>query len=145
MSAIGDLLDVNVWLAFSVGGHPHHPAALAAWRHLSRPSFCRVTNLGLMRLLCNPQVMGNLVFTASAAWAAYEKLLATGAVHFVEEPASLEVRLKLLVEQAKVPRDFWTDSYLAAFAQSTGMRLVSFDSAFARFKNLDCLVLKSQA
>ena len=142
MSAIGDLLDINVWLAFSVAGHPHHPGALAAWGNLSRPSFCRVTHLGLMRLLCNQQVMGSLAFTASAAWAAYENLLATGAVHFVEEPASLESSLKLLAEDVKVPRDFWTDSYLAAFAQSAEMRLVSFDSGFARFRNLDCLILE---
>jgi predicted nucleic acid-binding protein len=56
-------LDVNVWLAFAVDGHPHHKAALKAWGELKRPTFCRITQLGLLRLLCNRQVMGNDVAT----------------------------------------------------------------------------------
>jgi len=38
---------------------------------------------------------------------------------------------------------FWTDAYLAAFARSAGMRLVSFDAGFARFDRLDCLLLEA--
>ena len=75
MSAIADLLDVNVWLAFAVDGHPHHKAALKAWGELKRPTFCRITQLGLLRLLCNRQVMGNDALEPEDAWAEYEHCL----------------------------------------------------------------------
>ena len=96
-----------------------------------------------MRLLCNRQVMGRLAFAPEAAWTEYEQLMAAGAVQMVEEPAGLEANLKSLTRRAKATRDFWTDAYLAAFARSAGMRLVSFDPGFARFDLLDCLLLEA--
>jgi predicted nucleic acid-binding protein len=36
----------------------------------------------------------------------------------------------------------WTDAYLAAFAITSGSRLVSFDADFARFPGLHFLHLK---
>jgi predicted nucleic acid-binding protein len=51
--------------------------------------------------------------------------------------------LKALTKGAKGTRDFWTDAYLVAFAQAAGMRVVSFDSGFARFKDLDYLILET--
>lgn len=143
MSATADLLDVNVWLALTVEGHPQHTAALKAWSQLTRPCFCRLTQLGFLRLLSNPHVMGGAVLEPEAAWAAYEKLVDGGAVEFVEEPAGLDGRLKHLAKRAKASRDFWTDAYLAAFAKCAGLRLVSFDSGFARHKDLACLILET--
>lgn len=144
MRAISDLLDVNVWLAFCAEGHPHHAAALRAWGELHRPSFCRITHLGLMRLLCNRQVMGSQVFEPETAWEECEKLLAKGVVGFVDEPACLKANLGALTLGARAARDFWTDAYLAAFAQSAGMRLVTFDAGFTRFRGLACLILHPQ-
>ena len=144
MRAIGDLLDVNVWLAFAVEGHQHHEAALKAWAQLNRPSFCRLTQLGLMRLFCNREVMGHLTVQPEEAWGKYEQMAANQVVHFVDEPARLEATLKLLLKGAKGRRDFWTDTYLAAFAQAARMRLVSFDTDFTRFQDLDCLILENK-
>jgi len=143
LSATADLLDVNVWLALAVEGHPQHKAALKAWRQLTRPSFCRLTHLGWVRLLCNPHVMGRAVLEPEAAWAAYEQLANGGAVEFVSEPAGLDARLKQFAKGAKAARDFWTDAYLAAFARCAGLRLVSFDSGFTRYKDLACLLLET--
>jgi toxin-antitoxin system PIN domain toxin len=143
LSATADLLDVNVWLALAVEGHPQHKAALKAWSQLTRPSFCRLTQLSLLRLLCNPHVMGGAVLEPAAAWAAFEELAESGAVELVEEPAGLEARLKQFARGAKAARDFWTDAYLAAYARCAGLRLVSFDSGFARYKELACLVLEA--
>ena len=143
MSAIADLLDVNVWVAFAVEGHPHHKAALKAWGELKQPTFCRITQLGLMRLLCNRQVMGNDVLEPENAWGEYEQLLAGGVVQFREEPPGIEASLKPRVKGAKAARDFWTDAYLTAFAKCAGMRLVSFDAGFTRFKDFDSLILKT--
>ena len=103
-----------MWLAFSVEGQPQHRAALRQWSSLSRPSFCRLTVLGLMRLLCNKHVMGAEAFEPEAAWIKYEDLLASGAVEYAEEPSGLEMRLKALAKGARASRDFWTDAYLAA-------------------------------
>ncbi|MGO8701087.1 MAG: PIN domain-containing protein [Limisphaerales bacterium] len=126
MSATADLLDVNVWLALAVEGHPHHKAALKAWSQLTRPSFCRLTHLGFLRLL-----------------AAFEELGRNGAVELLPEPAGLDPRLKQIAIRAKAARDFWTDAYLAAFAYCAGLRLISFDAGFTRYKDLPCLLLDS--
>jgi predicted nucleic acid-binding protein len=47
------------------------------------------------------------------------------------------------VKGAKAARDFWTDAYLTAFAKSAGIRLVSFDVGFTRFKDFDSLILRT--
>jgi uncharacterized protein len=140
---MADLLDVNVWLALTVQGHPHHRAGRKAWTQLTRPSFCRQTHLGLLRLLCNPHVMGRAVLEPAGAWAAYQPLIDADAVEFVDEPAGLEARLKHFAKGARAARDFWSDAYLAAFARCAGMRLVSFDSGFTRYKDLDFLLLET--
>jgi toxin-antitoxin system PIN domain toxin len=144
-SATADLLDVNVWLAFSVEGHPQHKAAIREWSELNRPSFCRLTVLALMRLLCNKDVMGPATFQPEDAWAQYEHLRVLGAIEYAEEPDGLETNLKVLTKGAKATRDFWTDAYLAAFAQTAQMRLVTFDSGFSRLKDLNCLLLSPRA
>ena len=141
MSATADLLDVNVWLALTLEGHPHHKAALEAWKTLERPTFCRVTQLGFLRLLCNVRVMGAAVLQPEAAWAVYERLRAGGTVHFIGESDELEAHLKPLLKGTKAARDFWTDAYLAAFARSAGLRLVTFDSGFRRYQDLTSLLL----
>ncbi len=143
LSATCDLLDVNVWLALAVQGHPQHTAARKAWSQLTRPSFCRLTQLGFLRLLCNAQVMGRAFLEAAAAWAAYEQLADGGAVEFVDEPAGLDARLKHFAKGAESARDFWTDAYLAAFARCAGLRLVSFDSGFTRHEDLAFLLLET--
>jgi len=87
--------------------------------------------------------MGGAVLEPEAAWAAYEQLANRGAVEFVGEPAGLDARLKQFAKGTKAGRDCWTDAYLAAFARCAGLRLVSFDSGFARYKDLACLLLKT--
>jgi predicted nucleic acid-binding protein len=37
--------------------------------------------------------------------------------------------------------DFWTDTYLAAFAEVTGYRLVTFDQGFGKYKKLSVEIL----
>jgi len=142
LSATGDLLDVNVWLALAVTGHPHHKTALQSWSTLRRPAFCRITHLSLLRLLTNKEVMGKDALGPEEAWKSYETLLAAGAARFIAEPDGIEASLKDAAKGAKAARDFWTDTYLAAFARTAGLRLVSFDTGFARLSDLDCLILK---
>ena len=53
------LVDVGVWLAAVWGRHVHYPVA-SDWfnRQADDLVFCRVTQMGLLRLLSNPAIMG---------------------------------------------------------------------------------------
>jgi toxin-antitoxin system PIN domain toxin len=114
---------------------------LNTWENLNKPTFCRVTQLGFLRLLCNPKVMGTRTFEPEDAWDVSERLIAEEAIHFRDEPSDIETALKALTRESRASRDFWTDAYLAAFAMAANMRLVSFDSGFKRFKSLDYFIL----
>ena len=74
----GDLPDVNVWLALAAKQHPHHEAAAAYWREREDGQvwFCRITMLGLVRLLSNPKVMGEQALSLKQSLAAYDRFAA---------------------------------------------------------------------
>ncbi len=111
----------------------------------TRVAFCRITQLGLLRLLGNVRVMGEERKTLAAAWAIYERLLSQPPVVFAPEPEGTEQQLAKLSRTAgssgKSGR-FWTDGYLAAFAQAGELRLATFDRGFRRFEDLDLELLQ---
>jgi uncharacterized protein len=144
----GDLLDINVWLALAVQEHPHHASARRYWESVQSASapdrqlwFCRVTMLGLVHLLCQPKVVGEGALTLNAAFALYQRFRSVPGVGLLPDPASCEPVFQKLLTATALPPRFWTDAYLAALAQSSGARLVSFDSDFSRFGLLKCLIL----
>ena len=65
------LVDVGVWLAAVWGRHVYHPLA-ADWfgKEADDIVFCRVTQMGLLRLLSNPAIMGDDAIDRSQAWRA---------------------------------------------------------------------------
>jgi uncharacterized protein len=138
-----DLLDANVWLALAVEAHTHHGRAKAYWEADAAPStaFCRVTQMAFLRLLTNKTVMGREVLSPSAAWKSAGEFLALPEVELLSEPTGLDGKWALLAAGGRSSPNLWTDAYLAAFASSGGMRLVSFDKAFSGFDGLDCLIL----
>lgn len=138
----GDLPDVNVWLALTVLEHPHHQRALRYWQDETAPlvNFCRITMLGLVRLLTQPRVMGSAMLDSGQAMAAYHRWDALPDVNLHPEPPGCEAALARLVT-AGLPARLLTDAYLAAFAASAGLRLVSFDADFDRF-GIDWLHLR---
>ena len=145
----GDLPDINVWLALAVQEHPHHAAAARYWSEAqeARPSgfwFCRVTMLGLVRLLCQPKVVGEGALQLPAAWGLYQSFRAVPGVGLLADPPDCDEQLAahLIQDGRPLPARCWTDAYLAAMAQSAGLRLVSFDKDFQRFKLAQCLVLQ---
>ena len=140
------LADVNVWLATLVVDHPHHEVAVAWWRDRLLPAgdrlaFCRVTQLGLLRLLTNERVMGRQRKSVRDAWSIYQDLLSLRAVVFAPEPEGTEERLAEHCRLSGAPRAFWTDAYLAAFARAGGLGLVTFDRGFQRYTGLDLTLL----
>jgi toxin-antitoxin system PIN domain toxin len=125
-------LDVNVWIALSVSGHPHHGEA-SYWLHrLENDStlvFSRFTQLGLLRLLTNTAVMGDEALTLGEAWAVYDRWLQDPRVEFYAEPRNAETEFRMATEPfaAKLATKWVADCWLLAFAEASRARLVTFD------------------
>jgi toxin-antitoxin system PIN domain toxin len=137
-----DLPDLNVWLALACPGHPHHGAALGYWEHqaASQILFCSVTALGLVRVLCQPGVMGDAAQTPAQAAVVLHRFRAEPGVALADsEAGAWDVFHALLVGQPPLPARLCTDAYLAALAMARGWRLVSFDEDFGRFPRLTWL------
>jgi uncharacterized protein len=141
----GDLPDLNVWLALAIAEHPHHESTQVYWHKLAaeRIWFCRVTMLGLVRLLAQPKVMGRAALRLEQAFDAYRRFSELPEVGLQPEPADCEAQLRHLLKP-DTPARLWTDAYLAAFAASAGLRLVTFDRDFARFGDVARLQLVSE-
>jgi toxin-antitoxin system PIN domain toxin len=126
--------DVNVWLALTFERHVHHRTAAQWFTRLGdgdRICFCRFTQIGFLRLLSTKAVMGEqAVKSQSDAWKEYDKWRKDGRVRFVDEPADLEPRFRLYSQSSHPSRRDWADAYLAAFASTMGMCLVTFDRGF---------------
>ena len=140
-----DILDINVWLALVDENHVHHVSALDYWHHqrADQVGFCRISMLGLLRLSTQTRVLSRTL-TNNEAWTIYQRYLATAQVKFLAEPINLDQHLAALSLTTDLPNRLWTDAYLAAFALAAKARLVSFDSDFQRFAELDFLHLTAQ-
>lgn len=149
---VGDLPDINVWLALAVQEHRHHAAAQRYWTNLQIEHvhtlgaymwFCRTTMLGLVRLLCQPKAVGPGAVGLRAAWDLYQQYRARQQVGMVTDGGRCDTTLQALLASQELPPRLWTDAYLAAQAQASGLRLVSFDRDFERFNLPRCLILPS--
>jgi toxin-antitoxin system PIN domain toxin len=140
------LADVNIWLATLVEQHPHHRIAVQWWQREVIPDnktvvFCRITQLGLLRLLTNEKVMGPQRRSLEQAFSDYSQLLEQEIVNYADEPGGLEQKLKSYCNLGRQSRNFWTDAYLAAFACCADSILVTFDRGFRLFPELDLRLL----
>ena len=124
--------DINVWIALTWDGHVHHEHAADWFSDLAdgdRLFFCRFTQLGVLRLLTSAAVMGHDVMTQRAAWQAYDHWQDDERVGFLDEPVDLEARFRSMTRlKHPAPKD-WADSYLASFAETSEVTLVTFDIA----------------
>jgi toxin-antitoxin system PIN domain toxin len=146
------LCDINVWLALSLSGHQHHEAARGWLETIEEPAsirFCRATQQGLLRLLTNAAVLapyGNPPLTNKEAWAVYEAFAADDRiVPQTDEPAGVEARWKDLAVHSTASPKLWMDAYLAAFALAAGCRMVTTDTGFRKFSDLDLVLLGEPA
>ena len=124
--------DVNVWLALTHDRHVHHPLAATWLEGVALPVFfCRFTQLGLLRLLTNEQVMGVDTLTQRSAWQAYHRWFEDDRVGFHPEPDSdrLDRALEDLSSRSRRSTKLWADAYLGAFARTADLTLVTFDRA----------------
>lgn len=131
------LPDVNVWIALAVAEHVHHGQA-TAWAEAAASdlvAFCRVTQMGFLRLLTNRHVMGGNELTAARAWGLLDSFYQDAGIVFLEEPAGLEAQWRALTRHSLTGKNMWTDAYLAAFAEAAEHTLVTFDAGLRRYKN----------
>jgi toxin-antitoxin system PIN domain toxin len=142
------LPDINVLLPLSYGAHVHHAAAVA-WLDTVQEDgelvLCRVSQLGLLRLLNNPVAMGADAQCGTEVWKTWEALLADQRFRLADEPEGFNAHFRALsAEFAHQPKR-WQDAYLAAFAIAADIEIVTFDAGFRSFPRLRHRILSSGA
>ncbi len=132
------LIDINVWLSLSWGLHPFSPAA-HRWLSSLPPSqtrllFCRITQLGLLRLLTNRMVMGASVQSASEGFEVFDRWMQDPRVEFATEAKGLgnSFRQTMRAFPKGQATKLIMDAYLVAFAEGNAAALVTFDKGLAR-------------
>lgn len=136
------LVDINVWLALSHIEHAHSEAAVRWFDRLEGTAyFCRPTQMGLLRLLTNPRVMGKTVRNQQEAWKVYDNLLLDARVAFLDEPPTVDALFRELTQARSHSHHAWADAYLGALARATGLSVVSFDRVFGSMPGVESTVL----
>jgi toxin-antitoxin system PIN domain toxin len=135
---ITSLPDVNVLLALAAEAHEQQQIARKwlATREPNSVAVCRVTQMGMLRLVTNPKVLGPRTRSVRSAWEVSERLLADHRVFFAYDPPFLQnVWIDMMNHPTAGPSS-WTDAYLAAFAKQHDYEMVTFDKGFRRWNNL---------
>jgi toxin-antitoxin system PIN domain toxin len=138
-----NLPDINFWIALSFKTHVHHGSAKAWMQQAGKQSccLCRVTQMGFLRLVTNPKVLRGDAVSMAQAWCACDELISDERVVFAEEPEGIEAAWRSLTQRQTFSPNLWSDAYLAAFAHAADFAVVTFDKAFAQYKNLRLTIL----
>jgi toxin-antitoxin system PIN domain toxin len=128
------LPDVNIWIALTSNRHVHQQIATEWFQGIDqdRMAFCRVSELGFLRLLTNSHVMGKDVLSPARAWRVYDEWRTDGRVVFLPEREGFSEEWRLLGNQISPGPNAWTDAYLAAFAAYASATIVTLDRKFSR-------------
>lgn len=136
--------DTNVWFALAVADHQHHETALEWWNEESSlTGFCRVTQLGLLRLLTTSSAMGGIPLTNEEAWAVYDGFFVDSRVRVFPELPPIDSMFRSLASRHRPSPKVWVDAYLAAHAAANEATLVTFDQAFASY-GIPCRILREK-
>lgn len=141
---MSSLVDINVWLGLTFTAHQHHAAAVGWFGQCDESSaaFCRMTQQGFLRLASNSLVFKSDALNLRGSWAKYDTLLSDERVCFQHEPLDVEDRWRQFTMNRTFSAKIWNDAYLAAFAISSGLELVTFDKGFRRYEGLDLKLLE---
>ena len=132
------LIDINVWLALTWRLHSGSRSAHQWLAPLSageaRLVFCRITQLGFLRLLTNRAVMGDSVLTLGGAFAMFDRWCEDPRIALRDEPAGTEAAFRLAVAKAadRTATKFLMDAYLVGLAEALPATVVTFDKALRR-------------
>lgn len=142
------LCDSNVFLAIAVEQHAHHPVACRWFGALEEGDtafFCRATRISFLRLLTQKIAPDYRPLSNREAWSVLDQLMDDDATGFAAEPEGLDPVWRQLAEQESPSPKVWMDAYLAAFAITGSLRLVTLDKDFRNDvpSGLDLLLLKA--
>ena len=137
------LPDVNVWIALAAERHAHHRVARQWFSNLQdeKLAFCRLTQLGFLRLLTNKHVMQEEVMSPDSAWQAYRGLRLDRRIGYLTEPNELLEMWQAFTEGLLSSPNLWTDAYLCAFAHAARLTLVTFDAKIPIREDVNCILL----
>lgn len=105
-------------------------------------AFCRITQMGLLRLLTNHHVMRDAVLSQAQAWNVCLELERDERTLFCSEPAGIERRWRDLSKKARSSGSLWTDCYLRAFGDLAGLTIATFDRTFAGSPQTGAVILE---
>jgi hypothetical protein len=128
-------LDLNVWVALSLRAHEHNEIAWKWYRSLraeEAPAFCRLTQMGLLRLLTTESVAKHETLSQVQAWAVYDGWISNGGCTFLEEPFGIDTELRFYADRKTPSPREWGDSYVVAFAAAASLPLVTFDKGLSQ-------------
>ena len=135
----GCVVDTSVWLAAVFTTHPFHPKArqyLLQATPAEPAVFCRSTQQSFLRLASTPAL---LMAYGATGLSNRDALLALGALMALpqvderdEPPGTFALWQRIAARDSASPK-VWMDAYLAAFAISGGLRMVSLDQDFRNF------------
>jgi toxin-antitoxin system PIN domain toxin len=105
------LPDVNVWIALAAERHTLHGAARHWFASLQdeKLAFCRLTQVGFLRLLTNKHVMQEEVMKPHEAWEAYRVLRLGQRIGYLPEPHELSETWQAFTEGPLSSPNLWTD------------------------------------
>lgn len=136
------LLDGGICLVGFWSGHQHHPA-VRAWLEPADDrslGLCRVVQLGWLRHLTNPAVLGADALTRAEAWAFVSSVLEDSRFVWVKEAADVDASLAALAARPDRSHKRWTDDYLAAVALAGGHAFATLGTAIAaRYPDLEVI------
>src|SRR5687767_1035347 len=87
------LPDINVWLPLIFSLHVHHEIARLWFTSLPDDRqcfFCRLTQMGFLRLATNPKANPLQTLTMTRAWEVYDEAMHDPRIAFAVEPEGLE-------------------------------------------------------
>ena len=137
------LPDINFWLALAFDSQANHSVA-REWLATTMSdslAFCRVTQMGVLRLATNASAFPHDAVTMDLAWILYDQIRADRRVVFEHEPFGMEQHWRGLTQRPSRSPHLWADAYLAAFAQAGDFEIVTFDRGFTQYKNLRRTIL----
>ncbi len=124
--------DINVWLAIAAPEHVHAAVARRWWEEQEGTiAFCRLTQLGFLRLVTTAAAMDGKPLSMVEAWRVYDRFYKDDRVSFIAEPSGIEERFRTTTSGRAASPKMWADAWLLAFADEAGGRLVTFDQALA--------------
>ena len=135
--------DINVWLAIAAPEHVHAAIAKGWWQQETGSiAFCRLTQLGFLRLMTTAAVMDGKPLTMTEAWRVYDRLYVDDRVTFISEPPEVDKRFREKASRRSASPKVWADAWLLAVVQAVEGILVTFDKALAS-QGVNCLLPKS--